>query len=77
MPSAGDGAQVGALDPPLCSPVGSGHHGIQNPPKRGDKYPVESIGPVSGAFLPIGSALLVSALHGVAFPCLRVLMKHR
>ncbi|XP_030317921.1 uncharacterized protein LOC115599324 isoform X1 [Calypte anna] len=70
MPSTGDGAQVGALDPPLCSPMVSGDRGSQTSPKRGEKYPAESTGAISIAFLPIGSGLLGSAVHGVAFPCL-------
>lgn len=77
VPSAGDGAQVGDLDPPLCSAAGFGHQDAQNSPKRGEKYSVESIGVVSGAFLPIGSASPVSAVCGVAFPCPLVSVKHR
>lgn len=34
VPSTGDGAQVGTLDPPLHSPEGSGHHSTENAPKR-------------------------------------------
>lgn len=34
VPSTGDGAQVGTLDPLLHSPEGSGHHSTENAPKR-------------------------------------------
>lgn len=34
VPSTGDGGQVGTLDPPLHSPEGSGHHSMENAPKR-------------------------------------------
>lgn len=40
-------------------------------PKKGNKYPAESTGAVLGAFLPISSALPVSAAYEVAFPCIR------
>lgn len=79
MPSPGDGAQVGALDPP--SPFSGGiwppRHS-QVPPQR-RHYPAEGIGALLGALLPISSASPrgPSAVHGVAFPCLRVSMRRR
>lgn len=66
VPSTGDGAQVGTLNH-LHSLEGSGHHSA---PKKKINILLRALGAALGAFLLISSDLRVSAVHGVAFPCI-------